>query len=344
MPARTGYEPVMKQNNLNKVLIIRLSSIGDIVLTSPVIRCLKTQSPETEIHFLTKHQYRSVLVSNPHISRIWTYDNDFKELLPQLRREDFSFITDLHRNIRSRFVILKLGKPSASFPKLNFRKWLLVNTRINALPGLHVVDRYFKALKKLGIHNDGNGLDYFIPPGEEVDPSMILKGRAGDYIAFSIGGRHNTKIFPEDKIVSVCRSLDSFVVLLGGQEDSERGERIVNQCPGNVYNGCGKFSIGQSASLIRQSAHVITNDTGLMHIAAAFRKPVISIWGNTVPDFGMYPYLPEAYSRNSVIMEVKGLSCRPCSKLGFERCPKHHFRCMNDQDADMVVKNLKKEY
>ena len=330
----------MKPKNLNKVLIIRFSSIGDIILTTPVIRCLKTQSPETEIHFLTKHQYSSVLVSNPHVSRIWMYENDFKELLPQLRKEDFSLIIDLHRNVRSRFVIMKLGKPSASFPKLNFRKWLLVNTRINTLPGIHVVDRYFRALKKQGIRNDGNGLDYFITPGEEVIPSTILKENTGDYIAFSIGGKHKIKIFPEDKIVSVRRNLKHPVILLGGTEDAERGERIVNQCHGNIYNGCGKFSISQSASLIRQSSKVITNDTGLMHIAAAFRKPVISVWGNTVPDFGMYPYLPEEYSGNSVIMEVKNLSCRPCSKLGFERCPKQHFKCMNDQDVDQIINLL----
>jgi len=325
---------------LKKVLIIRFSSIGDIVLTSPVIRCLKNQSPETEIHYLTKKQNHSILKANPYISKIWLFDNNFSELIPELKAENFSFIVDLHKNFRSRFMILKLGKPSASFPKLNFRKWLLVNTKINILPDVHVVDRYFKALHSSGIRNDGQGLDYFIPKAEEVDLSGIVPGHDAEYIAFSIGGKHNTKIFPEEKIVAVCKSIDKQIVLLGGAEDGERAERIIAQCSSNVINGCGIFTINQSASLIRQSAKVITNDTGLMHIAAAFRKPIISLWGNTVPAFGMYPYLPEEFSGMSTIFEVKNLSCRPCSKLGYDRCPKHHFRCMNDQDVDLIIKSL----
>ncbi len=331
----------MKQESLHKVLIIRFSSIGDIVLTSPVIRCLKTQSPDTEVHYLTKKQNHSILSSNPYISRIWLFDNDFNDLIPQLRSENFSFIVDLHKNFRSRFVILKLGKPSASFPKLNFRKWLLVNTKINILPDVHIVDRYFRALQKLEIRNDGKGLDYFIPQAEEVDISGILPKHEKDYIAFSIGGKHNTKIFPEEKIIAVCKSINNTILLLGGHEDRQRGERIISQCGNNVINGCGKYTINQSASLIRQSAKVITNDTGLMHIAAAFRKPTISVWGNTVPAFGMYPYLPEGFRKTSTILEVKNLSCRPCSKLGYDRCPKYHFRCMNDQDVDLIIKILK---
>jgi ADP-heptose:LPS heptosyltransferase len=325
---------------LKKVLIIRFSSIGDIVLTSPVIRCLKNQSPETEIHYLTKKQNHSLLIANPYISKIWLLDDNFTELITGLKACKFNFVIDLHKNFRSRYVIVKLGKPSASFPKLNFRKWLLVNTKINILPDVHVVDRYFIALQKSGIRNDGQGLDYFIPKAEEVDLSGILPGHDAKYIAFSIGGKHNTKIFPEDKIITVCKNIDKPIILLGGAEDKARAERIISQCGSNVINGCGIFTINQSASLIRQSAKVITNDTGLMHITAAFRKPIISLWGNTVPAFGMYPYLPDEFCNNSRIYEVKDLSCRPCSKLGYDRCPKHHFRCMNDQDVDLIIKSL----
>jgi len=325
---------------MNKILIIRFSSIGDIVLTSPVVRCLKTQSADTEIHFLTKKHHHSLIIDNPYISKIWLFEDNFSELIPELKAENFSFIVDLHKNFRSRFVILKLGKPNASFPKLNFRKWLLVNTKINILPDVHIVDRYFSALQELEIQNDGKGLDYFIPQAEEVDLSGILSQHQEDYIAFSIGGKHYTKIFPEDKIISVCKSIHKPIVLLGGVEDMDRAERIIRQCGNNVINACGKYTINQSASLIRQSGKVITNDTGLMHIAAAFRKPIISVWGNTVPAFGMYPYLPEDSGNNSRILEVKNLSCRPCSKLGYDRCPKHHFRCMNNQDVDLIIKIL----
>jgi len=332
---------VVKKNTLKKVLIIRFSSIGDIVLTSPIIRCLKTQSPETEIHYLTKKQNHSILTANPYLSKIWLFDDNFSELIPELKAGNFTFVIDLHKNFRSRIVILKLGKPSDSYPKLNFRKWLLVNTKINILPEIHIVDRYFRAVQKFKIRNDGQGLDYFIPSEEEVDLSGIFPINEADYIAFSIGGKHNTKIFPEEKIISVCNAIDRPIILLGGVENKERAERIISQCGTNVINGCGKFTINQSASLIRQSGKVITNDTGLMHIAVAFRKPVISLWGNTVPAFGMYPYLPEAFINNSRIFEVKNLSCRPCSKIGFDRCPKHHFRCMNDQDVDLIINSLK---
>jgi len=325
---------------MQKVLIIRFSSIGDIVLTSPLIRCLKTQSPETEIHYITKKQYHPILSSNPYISKVWLFDNDFKSLIPRLRSENFDFIVDLHRNFRSRFVILKLQRPSASFPKLNYRKWLMVNFRINLLPEIHIVDRYFSALQKLEILNDRKGLDYFIPSSEEVDIVELIPGLKNGYMAFSIGGRHYTKLFPEEKIIAVCNGTALPVLLLGGPEDKERGERIVKLTGSHVVNGCGKFSISQSASLVRQSQLVITNDTGMMHIAAAFHKPIISIWGNTVPAFGMYPYLPEGLEGNAKIFEVQGLSCRPCSKIGYDRCPKIHFRCMNDQDVEGIINSL----
>jgi ADP-heptose:LPS heptosyltransferase len=330
---------VVKKNALTKVLIIRFSSIGDIVLTSPVIRCLKSQSPATEIHFLTKKNHQSLLNHNPYISKVWLFEDNFRELIPLLKAENFSFIADLHKNFRSRYVISKLGRPFAAYPKLNIRKWLLVNTKINFLPDVHVVDRYFRALRKLNIHNDDNGLDYFIPQEEEVDISGI-PGQETGYIAFSIGGKHNTKIFPEEKIVALCKRIEKPVILLGGAQDKERGDRIAAQCGGNVINCCGKYTISQSASVIRQSGKVITNDTGLMHIAAAFRKPVISLWGNTVPAFGMYPYLPEEFSRISRIFENKNLSCRPCSKIGFDSCPKQHFKCMNDLDVDLIFRSL----
>ena len=327
----------MKDKALQKVLIIRFSSIGDIVLTSPIIRCIKIQSPETEVHYLTKKQHHSLLKANPCISKIWLYDNNFPELLPLLKAEKFSFIIDLHRNLRSFFVILKLFKPFSTFPKLNFRKWLLVNFKINLLPDTHIVDRYFSALKKLNIYNDDQGLDHFIPSDEEIDISLLPHLKEG-YIAFSIGGKHNTKILPEEKVIRICQGLSCPVILLGGSEDKERGDKIVKNTGSNVYNGCGNYSINQSASLICNSRLVITNDTGLMHIAAAFRKPILSIWGSTVPEFGMYPYLPEGFKNTSKIFEVKGLSCRPCSKIGFEKCPKGHFKCMNEQEIENIIK------
>lgn len=325
---------------MKKILIIRFSSIGDIVLTTPVIRCLKTQVPDVEIHYLTKKQNQGLLQENPYISKLWLYDKNFKTLLPQLKSEHFDFIVDLHKNLRTFYVLLCLRKRFGTFQKLNLRKWLLVNLKIDILPRIHIVDRYLAAVKTFGVLNDNKGLDYFIPKSEEVSVSILPEQFWNGFIAFVIGGKHTTKILPDDKVVEVCQKTSQPVILLGGKEDEERGTRIVQRAGGSVFNACSKFSVNQSASLIKQSAKVITNDTGMMHIAAAFGKDILSTWGNTIPEFGMYPYLEGKKDAVSSIFEVKGLSCRPCSKIGFENCPKGHFRCMKDQNMDAIIKTL----
>ncbi len=326
------------KKNIHKVLIIRFSSIGDIVLTTPVIRCLKKQIPGIEIHYLIKKQYHEIISTNPYISKFWLFDDNFHELIPKLKSENFDFIIDLHKNFRSVYVRFRLKRPASSFPKLNLRKWLIVNLKINILPKIHLADRYFKALKPLGISNDEKGLDYFIPGEEEIDLSSLPVAFRSGYIAFVIGGKHSTKILPDDKVAILCKNLGHPVILLGGKEDRERGDKIIRQTDDKVFNACGTFSISQSASLVRQADEIITNDTGFMHIAAAFKKPVLSIWGNTIPGFGMYPYLPLEYRERSSIFEVMDLSCRPCSKIGFSACPKKHFKCMMDQDLEAIIK------
>ena len=325
---------------MKKILIIRFSSIGDIVLTTPVIRCLKTKLRETEIHYLTKKQNHSLLKENPYITKIWFYDKNFKDLLPQLKLENFDFIVDLHKNIRSLYVLLHLRKPYGTFQKLNLEKWMIINLRIDHLPRIHIVSRYFEAVKKVGVSNDNQGLDYFFPSDEEVDFSSLPDNFMKGFIAFVIGGKHMTKLFPEEKVVGICQKLNWPVILLGGKADEGRGRRIQQLAGSNVFNACGMFSVNQSASLIRQARKVITNDTGLMHIAAAFGKNIASIWGNTIPEFGMYPYLEGKGNAASAIFEVKDLSCRPCSKLGFDKCPKGHFRCMKDQDTNGMINFL----
>lgn len=326
---------------MKKVLVIRLSSIGDIVLTTPVIRCLKQQLPDSEVHYVVKEAFLPVIKSNAYIDKIHVFKGNLKELLLSLRNEKFDTIIDLHKNQRT-FLIKSLLHFSCSprllfsthsFPKLNLRKWLLVNFKWDLMPDIHIVDRYFKAVAKLGVKNDGKGLDYFIPKDEEVDISHFALPFRNAYVAFVIGAKHATKALPEERIVELIRHSSRPVILLGGPEDREKGERIVAALATDLaYNACGQFSINQSASLVRQAEKVVTHDTGLMHVAAAFKKDVISVWGNTVPGFGMYPYLPEGQG-SSRIMEVKGLSCRPCSKIGYEKCPKGHFKCMKEMES-----------
>ncbi len=328
-----------------KVLIIRFSSIGDIVLTTPVIRCLKQQT-DLEVHFLTKQSFAGVLRDNPYIDQLWTIEKEVHELTATLLQERFSYVIDLHGNLRTRELKVRLALNAArhlrprpqtyTFPKLNFRKFLLTRFGINRMPSVHIVDRYLSTVAALGVTNDGRGLDYFITPAEEVD--LEAAGFPLQYVAFVIGAAHATKRLTEPQMIEFCQQLHQPVLLLGGPAEQEAGARIAAQSGPQVHNACGNFSLAGSASLVRQATLVVTHDTGLMHVAAAFRKPMISVWGNTVPDLGMYPYLPgQEAEEKERRQEVRGLSCRPCSKIGFQKCPQGHFRCIKDQDPAAIA-------
>jgi ADP-heptose:LPS heptosyltransferase len=316
-----------------KILIIRFSSIGDIVLTTPVIRCLKKQLPNAEIHFIVKKTFLPVIAHNPYITKIHAMESNVRECLPDLRKEKFDYVIDLHHNFRSAQVKRSLKAKSFSFNKLNIEKWLLVNLRINKLPNIHIVDRYFETVKSLGVTNDNAGLDYFITEEEKVNTLSRLGVGPGNYHALVAGGSYYTKQIPIHKLIEICTLSDKKIIVLGGKEDIAIGESLEKEFSTKVFSACGKFSINQSASIIQQADKVITSDTGLMHIASAYKKDVFSVWGNTIPEFGMSPYLPGAKSK---ILEVKNLKCRPCSKLGYKKCPKGHFACMND----VVVKEI----
>jgi len=320
-----------------KFLVIRFSSIGDIVLTSPVVRCLKQQLKDAEVHFLTKKNFASVIEHSPFIDKKIYLDGDLAALLPELKKEKYDFIIDLHHNLRTLKIKRALGVKSFSFNKLNIEKWLLVNLKIDRLLRIHIVDRYMETVIHLGVANDGKGLDYFIAveDGKAIEqlPAIFQKG----FVAFVIGAKHNTKKLPVEKIISICGKINQPIVLMGGKEDFEEGERITAALNGRpLFNACGKFSLNESAALIKHADKVITHDTGLMHIAAAFKKEIISIWGNTVPEFGMYPYYGDFDTPHSTF-EIQGLSCRPCSKIGFDKCPKGHFKCMMNQDEDGIA-------
>ncbi len=327
-----------------KVLVIRFSSIGDIVLTSPVLRCVQQQL-DAEVHFLCKKSFAGLLQANPYVHKIYGIVDKVSEVLPQLKKENYDYVIDLHKNWRSGQVKRGLKTQSFHFDKINLEKWLIVNFKINRLPDLHIVDRYMAGLKELEISYDGAGLDYFIPAAEEINlPSFFEENKLPDwekgYIAFAIGAAHATKRLPEDKIIEICKKLGQAVVLLGGPGDAPIGEKVAEACGPLIFNTCGSLSLHQSASLVRQAAQVISHDTGMMHIAAAFKKPIISIWGNTIPEFGMSPFYPEGMDKNLSI-EVKGLSCRPCSKIGSKVCPKGHFKCMREIDVEAINRAIK---
>ncbi len=322
-----------------KFLIIRFSSIGDIVLTTPVIRCLKAQIPDVQIHYLTKKSFESILLPNPNVDKLHLLDDSLKTITDKLLTENFDYIIDLHHNLRSSIVKSRIKALSFSFDKLNFAKWLLVNFKLNILPDIHIVDRYMNTLRLFDISNDNKGLDFYINNADMVDlQSLPIKFQKG-YIGFVIGAKHNTKKLPVSKIVSIIKLTGLPAILLGGKGDITEASYIQTQLGELCYNACGKFSLAQSASLVKQANVIITHDTGLMHIASAYKKKIISVWGNTVPRFGMYPYMPHP---DSQIFEIKGLKCRPCSKIGYKKCPKEHFNCMNKIDCQGISDLAKK--
>lgn len=310
-----------------KFLIIRFSSIGDIVLTTPVIRCLKQQVPDAEVHFLVKDSFRSVVEHNPFIDKIHVLAHSWELMIEELLTEEYDYIIDLHHNTKTLRVKNALKKKTFSFYKLNIQKYLLTAFKINMLPKVHIVDRYLKTVELFGVKNDGAGLDYFISKEEETTLKDIPASHHAGYIACVIGAAHGTKQWPVHKWKEFCTKMNHPVILLGGPEDRVRGDEIAAVDTIKVYNACGKFKLNESADLVRKAKLVITNDTGLMHIAAAFKKQIISLWGNTVPSFGMTPYYGYA-PVSDVIMQVKKLWCRPCSKIGYNKCPLGHFKCM----------------
>ncbi len=329
-----------------KILIIRFSSIGDIVLTTPVVRCLKQQL-KAEIHFLTKKPFRSILDANPNVDKVYAIKSKIGEISQELKREQYDWVIDLHHNLRSLQVKLLLRTANRSFDKINFQKWLMVRFKWNVLPHTHIVHRYLDTVKKLGVQYDGQGLDYFIPEAQELplrnlatdqnlSPELRNALQPGQYIALVIGAAHATKRLPVKKLIEICQGIQQPIVLLGGPDDRQAAEQIAQAAGSHVVNTCGQYSLHQSASLVRQAQQVITHDTGLMHIAAALRKPIVSVWGNTIPEFGMTPFYPDGMEKNTTV-EVKNLSCRPCSKIGFDACPQGHFHCMAQIDLTKIT-------
>ncbi len=322
-----------------KVLVLRFSSIGDILLTSPVLRCLKEQVPEVSVHVATKTVYGDLWRFNPHVDKVHEMGEDIGSLMGRLRAEKFDVVIDLHNNLRTFRIKKALGVPSHSFPKLNFEKWWLVNLKIDRLPRIHIVDRYMSTVAHLGVKNDGQGLDLFIPADREVPLGDLPEAHRTGYAAMAIGALHFTKRLPEHRLVELAGAVQGPLVLVGGRAEKDVARTIASRIGGRVFDATGKYDLLGSASLIRQARAVIAHDSAAMHMAAAFNRPLVSVWGNTVPAFGMGPYMP-LHPERAYIAEVAGLSCRPCSKIGHDHCPKGHFKCMEGHDLRAIANRV----
>lgn len=323
-----------------KILIIRFSSIGDIVLTTPVIRSLRKHYPACEIHYLTKSAYIPLLQHNPHLTAVHGLTDNFSQLIDKLQAEAFDYVLDLHTNIRSWRVKRALGRPSRSLNKENWKKYRMTRFKHRHLKIKHIVNRYGDTMSLLGVSLDDEGLDLFLPQELEALATSIFQTHEINpdiqkVLAVVLGASYPTKRWKSENFAPLLNMYRAPVLLIGGQDTQEEAQKIGAGLNVPFMDAVGKYDLLTSAALMKKCHEVLAHDTGFMHIAAAFRQPVYSIWGNTIPGFGMTPYK----TRHKII-EVEGLDCRPCSKLGFEHCPRGHFRCMNDLTPKLVLEHI----
>ena len=325
-----------EMNSRAKILVIRFSSIGDIVLTSPVYRIIQEQLPHgAEVHLLTQKRFAFVQEANPFINKIWAVEKSGMEVFNELKEENFDYIIDLQNSLRSRSIRKKLGSLSFHVNKQNFRKWIQVNLGIWKGPIEHIVDRYLDTLKTFKLENDGRGLEYFIPSTtnaiQEILPETFIEE---GYTVFAVGGAHEGKRWSAENWMELSeRFHEERIVWIGGKEDS----MPLNHSPFHL-DLIGRCNVHESARLVENSRAVVCGDTGMMHIAAAFRKDIITLWGCTTPDLGMGVYRPKpavGEHMHTAYLQAKRKG-RPCSKLGNHCKYGMHNKCIDVIQAKHV--------
>jgi heptosyltransferase-2 len=316
-----------------KILVVRLSSLGDVLLTTPLIRSLKNANPKIGIHFLLREEYHDVLINNRYISKLITIKREeatqkTKDILLQNK---YDFVIDLQNNLRSRSLTSGLKCPKVRFKKLSLQKFLLVKFKINKLSNAPPIpERYASVIDDLKL--DEEGLDLFT----NNKPTESLKGLT-NLIGFCPGSRHFTKMWPKEYYIELGKKLidKGFnIVLFGGKDDKETCKEISSSLS-KCNNLCNNNSILQTTADMKICRAIVCNDSVLMHATCAVKVPVITIFGSTVKEFGFAPYR----SKN-LILENKSLTCRPCSHIGRSSCPKHHFKCMKEITPQLVYNSL----
>jgi ADP-heptose:LPS heptosyltransferase len=331
-----------------RLLIIRLSSIGDIVFTTAAIRCAKEQIPGVEIHFLTKKSMKAVTEANPYIDHFHYHDKKLSDTIASLKAANLDMVIDLHSNFRTYRIKKALGIPAHTYPKLSLQKFFLTNFGINLLPNKHIVERSLDPLKELGVQNDGKGMDYFVPSNISLKPHDIPTSHQAGYIAIVIGASYATKKLPVEHLKQLCALIPVPIILVGGKEDVQEGEAVSSTDAAKIYNACGKFNLHESALLVKGARMVISNDTGFLYVACAFHKKTIAIWGGTSPSLQVEPYYATADLQNGKEMYynaiVPNLPCQPCSNYGTKKCPQGHFACMKKQDLHLIAEKAMQYY
>ncbi|MBN2090562.1 lipopolysaccharide heptosyltransferase II [candidate division KSB1 bacterium] len=321
-----------------KILIIRFSSIGDILLATPLIRVLHQKFPDAQIDFLTKAKFAELLDTNPFLHRVIRYHEKTKmrglrQLKQEIIQENYDWLIDIHNNPRTLYLKLRNHIPEHfSIKKYRLKRFLLVKFKINLFSSvIPVYQRYLKPLQKYAIQDDRKGLEFYIDPQAR---SRIDEKYAGFWkkypriIGIVPGAGYPTKCWPTDRFARVAKSLiekyNVGIIILGGKNDILLQNQILSQIDNSALGLAGELSLQESAAALDHCELVISNDTGLMHLTAALKKKLVAIFGNTSREFGFYPCAPQ-----QIVLE-KELPCRPCTHLGFHQCPEKHFKCMND--------------
>ena len=319
----------MDLSKTKKILIVRFSSLGDILLTTPLIRSLKTKYKQLSIDFVIKNQFKDVVLNNPYINNVYsikTFEETGK-LKKILSNNKYDVVIDLQNNIRSRKLINDISQNIFRFTKPTLSKFLLVKFKINLLKEIIPIPiRYANSLPDF--YPDEEGLDLFLP----TDITAKINKNA-DIIGLCPGSVHKTKMWPEEYFIKLGNLLVQNgyeIVLFGGKSDREICAKISGKIS-NALDLSNDNKLYETSINMKQCKTVICNDSGLMHTAVASKVPVIALFGSTVKEFGFAPY-----KSKSLVIENNSLSCRPCSHIGLAKCPKKHFKCMKTLTPELV--------
>ncbi|HMK38104.1 MAG TPA: glycosyltransferase family 9 protein [Bacteroidota bacterium] len=341
------------QGVLHKTLIIRLSSVGDVVLSSPLVRALHGRFPDCQIDFLVKSEYADLVRCNPHVAHVIQFPGggtirDLVRLRRTVLSSGYDLIIDIHDSLRSRYLSAGAGKVTR-VNKRKIARTLLVNFKLDVYARFggapDVAARYLETVVPWGVADDGRGPELFFPGDvrEAVERLMNAEGLAPGSRCIGVCpcARHGNKMWPADRFAESAGHLAERrglpVLLFGGTDEKAMCEAVgtlirAAHPRAGVLNLAGRLSLLETGCAMDRCAVVLANDTGLMHIAEARGVPVVAIFGPTVREFGFSPR-----GARSAVVEHPGLSCRPCTHIGLPRCPRGHFRCMKEITVGAVT-------
>jgi lipopolysaccharide heptosyltransferase II len=315
-----------------RILLVRFSSIGDILLTTPLIRALRARHPDARIDALTKARFAPLLSNNAHLDAVLApaEGESLAALAARLRPAHYTHRLDLHGSLRSRQLRLFLPGRWRGYPKHRLARGFLVLTQRNHYPAgtPPVPERYFEAADGLDVRPDGGPPEFGLSSAAmaEADAYLMEAGMSagGRLVALAPGAAHATKRWPVEHWKALAASLLARgrpVVIVGGPEDVDTANEVAAAAPGAAV-AAGRFGLQGTGALLARSSVLVSGDTGVMHMATGVGTPVVALFGPTVEPFGFFPY------RAGGTVLQRDLACRPCSRMGGPVCPLGHHHCL----------------